>query len=183
MQISPVLLQATVAAAAALAPRGTLETLDKREDWTGDGNVEIYISDTSKRFELKRKCLPTNERIEVNWGSLIPSSIVADGLRGKCGNNGCDTTWSQESYCEQYQTSRIVYPLTHIIVADAAKDWNAQVTFTVADDTYPTWQKNGLISLIESTIAEVAEQVVVNKKKCHNSNPNSLCQGGKSSSP
>lgn len=64
------------------------------------------------------------------------------------------------------------------LVADAAKDWNAKVTFTMADDNYPTWQKNGLISLMESTIAEVAEQKIVNAKKCHNSNPNSLCQGG-----
>lgn len=47
----------------------------------------------------------------------------------------------------------------------------------MADDQYPTWQKNGLIGLIESTIAEAAEKKVVNKKKCHNSNPNSLCLG------
>lgn len=66
-------------------------------------------------------------------------------------------------------------------VAENGKDWNAKVTFTMADDEYPTWQKNGLISLMESTIAEVAELMVVNKKKCHNPNPKSLCLGGKSS--
>lgn len=50
MQFSHVLLQAIAASAAAIVPREETR-LDKREDWTGDGNVEIYVSDARKFSE------------------------------------------------------------------------------------------------------------------------------------
>lgn len=45
MQFCLVLLQTVAVSALAIAPRG--ETLNKREDWAGEGNVEIYVSDAS----------------------------------------------------------------------------------------------------------------------------------------
>lgn len=57
-------------------------------------------------------------------------------------------------------------------------DWNAAVTFTMADDNYPTWQKNGLIQLLESVIAETAELKVVNMKKCQSYDPRRPCSSG-----
>ena len=99
MQFSLMLLQAVAASAAAITPQDGFTKLDKREDWTGDGNVEIYISDS-----------------KVNWGSLVPSSIVAESLLTKCGNNGCDTNWSHESHCECY-TLELSYPTTNILIS------------------------------------------------------------------
>lgn len=58
MQFSLVVLQATAAAAAAITQRGGSNKLNKREDWTGDGNVEIYISDQSRSFNSNRRLIP-----------------------------------------------------------------------------------------------------------------------------
>lgn len=68
MKIPQVLSHVTVATAAAIVPRDGSEAVEKREDWTGDGNVEIYISDQSR---------PQSARQDMAWLTRMQKSTGA----------------------------------------------------------------------------------------------------------